>query len=399
VAVPLEPALAAGTDPRRHAVLLSRAWEAMVAGREPACPPRPLIAESWERAQRAGVDPERGAEAPAFPREEVERRRDAARLPEVLDIIGAGLGSVADDAAHLIVVSDAEGCLLWRAGNRAVRLRTEALGLIEGGRWDEGSAGTNAIGTGLVVRRPVQVFAAEHFVRAHHPWTCSAAPLRDPVDGRLLAMVGVAGPLSTVHPSTLALVDAVTRLAHAALRQKHSVALAELRGLAAPVLARTGGPAFVADRHGWVAAAIGMSPGERVILPKAPSRGSARIPSIGWSRFEPLFGGWLIRLDPSEPDRPTSVRLNLRDRTPSIVVISPSGSWRCWLTPRHAEILSLLALHPGGRSARQLSADLFGDPAHAVTVRAEMSRIRRRLGSLLAQRPYRFAPGLDVDCS
>jgi hypothetical protein len=56
----------------------------------------------------------------------------------------------------------------------------------------------------------------------------------------------------------------------------------------------------------------------------------------------------------------------------------------------------LLALHPDGRSAAELATDLFGDPARTVTVRAEMSRLRRNFGGVLARRPYRFADDVEV---
>ena len=49
-----------------------------------------------------------------------------------------------------------------------------------------------------------------------------------------------------------------------------------------------------------------------------------------------------------------------------------------------------------GRTATELAADLFGDPARTVTVRAEMSRLRRHLGGLLSHRPYRIRDGLGV---
>ena len=55
----------------------------------------------------------------------------------------------------------------------------------------------------------MQVHAAEHYAEGHQPWTCAAAPLRDPVTGRVLGVVDLSGPASTVHPSTIALVDAV----------------------------------------------------------------------------------------------------------------------------------------------------------------------------------------------
>ena len=58
------------------------------------------------------------------------------------------------------------------------------------------------------------------------------------------------------------------------------------------------------------------------------------------------------------------------------------------------EILLLLADAGGsGLTAERLSHMLFGDGSHLVTVRAEMSRLRRAVGALVTNRPYR----LDAD--
>ena len=78
---------------------------------------------------------------------------------------------------------------------------------------------------------------------------------------------------------------------------------------------------------------------------------------------------------------------------------SQSGYWSHRLSPRHAELLLLLAVNPDGLSAAQLSDELYGSPDHAVTVRAEASRLRRHLGGVLLQRPYRFADWVDVHFS
>jgi hypothetical protein len=80
-----------------------------------------------------------------------------------------------------------------------------------------------------------------------------------------------------------------------------------------------------------------------------------------------------------------------------VEVSGGAGSWTRELSPRHAELLYLLAVHRAGRSAAGLAQDVFGDPARTVTVRAEMSRIRRYLGGLLEHRPYRFAEDAEVD--
>jgi hypothetical protein len=367
-------------------------------GERPPAAPRPLIAASWRRVRRRGLGPEGGRLPDVGSRDEVERRREESGLTQVVDILRAGLLSFADDGVHIMVITDAEGSVLWREGSTAVCAKAESMGLTEGARWDENSVGTTGIGTAQVVRRPLQVFAAEHFVRTHHPWICTASPLRDPVDGRLLGVVDVSGPAVTAHPSTLALVTSVAQLAERSLHAAHGDEVERLRAVSAPVLARMRGPALVTDRNGWVAAATEILPPDRVLLPDGRLYGGAHVPSIGWCQIEPIFDGWLIRPDPDEPDPPTTVRIDLRGKVPYVVVDAPSGHWRHRLSPRHAEILLVLARCPAGRSAAELSADLFGDPTRTVTVRAELSRLRRRLGSLISQRPYRFAPGLEIGC-
>ncbi len=81
---------------------------------------------------------------------------------------------------------------------------------------------------------------------------------------------------------------------------------------------------------------------------------------------------------------------------PSLSMQSPAGQWSHRLSPRHAELLFLLAANPNGLSAGQLSDELFGSTEHAVAIRAELSRLRRHLGGVLLQRPYRFADWAEV---
>ena len=50
-------------------------------------------------------------------------------------------------------------------------------------------------------------------------------------------------------------------------------------------------------------------------------------------------------------------------------------------------------------TAELLSQQLYGDGAHKVTVRAEISRMRRALGALVATNPYRVGDGRDIEVS
>ncbi|KJY36477.1 GAF domain-containing protein, partial [Streptomyces katrae] len=86
-----------------------------------------------------------------------------------------------------------------------------------GSRWAETTMGTNAPGTAVALGEPVQVFGAEHFSRRVHPWTCAAAPVRDPRTGRVLGAVDITGGDGLAHPHSLAFVQAVARAAEAQL--------------------------------------------------------------------------------------------------------------------------------------------------------------------------------------
>lgn len=68
------------------------------------------------------------------------------------------------------------------------------------------------------------------------------------------------------------------------------------------------------------------------------------------------------------------------------------------LTGRHADILVLLSRHPEGLSADHLAMLLDDNDLDTVTIRAEMSRLRRVVGAdLIASRPYRLLKPVGSD--
>jgi hypothetical protein len=68
------------------------------------------------------------------------------------------------------------------------------------------------------------------------------------------------------------------------------------------------------------------------------------------------------------------------------------------LTGRHADILVLLSRHPEGLSADHLAMLLDDKDLDVVTIRAEMSRLRRVIGAeYIASRPYRLLSPIASD--
>ena len=275
-----------------------------------------------------------------------------------------------------------------------MRHRADALGFTEGARWTEGAVGTNAIGTALAEDAPVQIFSAEHFVRSHHGWTCTACPVHDPRSGELLGVVDVSGPAETVHPTTVALVGTAVKLAEASLWRCHEKGLDALRTVAVPVLAAASAPGMVVDDHGWVAAVRGLPHLDRVAMPTAD--GPVAVPGLGLCVPEAVPGGWLLR--PGASGR-TALRLTLElDAHPPRAVVDGTN------------VLGVPAVHPARRGAPaagprrgapgwtrpRFSTALYGHRRHLVTIRAEVSRLRKAIGGILLARPYRLAPEVEV---
>jgi hypothetical protein len=381
--------------------------EQLAAGERPSRPLRPEIGDSWERLRRLGLDPDRGTDPDHLGPAEIEHRRRASGLDQVMPVLRATLLDPVCDLPLILAVSDASATVLWHESPAQLRRSADQIGFMVGGQWAEENVGTNGIGTVARTGRPLRVQAGEHYLRNQHAWTCVGAPVRDPRTGRVTGVVDLSGPARGVHPHLLTLAVTAARLAETELRAAQLETLHRLRTVAEPMLARADGPALVVDRDGWTAAATGLAaPINRLRLPLCgwASAPVHWLPSLGECAVEPLADGWLVRplsdsaAEISEQVLGARLVIDLSSADhPTVAVRGGAGSWSHPLTPRHAELLLLLATHQAGRTAAQLAEALFGDPARTVTVRAELTRLRRYLGGLLQHRPYRFAESVQVE--
>ena len=95
-----------------------------------------------------------------------------------------------------------------------------------------------------------------------------------------------------------------------------------------------------------------------------------------------------------------SVVLESLGRTTSLLTIDDGRShWRTiHLSPRHSEVLLLLASTPRGLSGDELAVLLYEENSSGSTLRAELNRLRHLLGEeMLASRPYRLVAELNAD--
>ncbi|RBP64215.1 GAF domain-containing protein [Brevibacterium sanguinis] len=369
---------------------LERIHGAVVSGQPPPSGPRSLVARSWERMIALGIDPDgRNARVISDPGE-VESRRRSTRLRFVVDELVQTLLRLPDAADLILVIADADGVILWRDGAVGARRRADGLGFVEGAHWTESIVGTNAIGTALAEEAPVQLFSAEHFETSQHPWFCSAVPVHDPGDGSLLGIVDISGPAFTLQPTMQALVTTAVRLAEARLQIHRQTALMRLRDRYATLLAGTTGPIVIVDDDGWVALAQGILVKDRI---EAPDPGRAvHLPGAGPCLPERIDGGWILR-----PGGSARLRVRVSAGSTSVQIESDNGVLRVPLTQRRRQIVEeITRAGRRGTTAKELSRRLYGDDEHVVTVRAEVSRLRRSLGALLTTQPYRWSDEIDI---
>ncbi|MEV5608926.1 GAF domain-containing protein [Streptomyces sp. NPDC052225] len=224
--VALEP----GADPSERVRAVRRAHDRFTAAGTVARPVRPVVAASWRRSAGAHVSPDASA-AVELTDGDLGAYRAEHPLTRVMPLFRELMGTFATDGEHLLAVCDAQGRLLYVEGHAGTRQRAGRMNFVPGARWSESAMGTNAPGTAVAVDRPVQVFAAEHFIREVQPWTCAAAPVHDPHSGRLLGAVDITGGDRLAHPHSLAFVQAVARAAESqlALLAPRSTAEAGLR--------------------------------------------------------------------------------------------------------------------------------------------------------------------------
>jgi len=108
-----------------------------------------------------------------------------------------------------VLLTDGEGCILNAMGDEKILSEAFNLKMIPGAYMDEDSIGTNAMGIVIKTGEHVQLSGDEHYIKAYHRWTCSAAPIKDS-NGNLIGVLDLTGYTDLVHPHTLGMVIAAS---------------------------------------------------------------------------------------------------------------------------------------------------------------------------------------------
>src|SRR6202453_4488967 len=288
---------------------------------------REMVADSWLRSVAAGVDVDASRPPITLERDLLTEYRAEHPLAKVFPLLYDVLGRAAEDCDSVMAVTDARGQLLWVRGKPSVLRQAESIRFVEGAQWDERHAGTNAPGTALRLDAPVTIKSAEHFVRPVQRWSCAAAPVHEPGSGTILGVIDITGGQDVDSPQTIAMVRAAARMAESELARNAAVAAARYT--------------------------------------------------------EPRRAG-----TPSHQHLPPEISISGLGRSECVVSI---GSRTFRLSPRHSEIMVILAACPGGLTGDELAYMLYPADVTSCTPRAELVRMRALLGEReLASRPYRL---------
>jgi hypothetical protein len=410
-------AIDVATAPTQRAREVRRAWERFVgdgwAPFQGAANPddvRAPIADSWRRSAAAGVDPSGTRVAPVVAdADEASARWEIHPLADMAPLIRACLAATADESRHLIVVSDANGVLLWVEGNARVRLRAaDSMNFAEGALWSEGGAGTNAIGTALAAEHAVQVFAAEHFNETVQEWTCAAAPVHDPDTGKVIGVIDLTGAMATVHPHSMAVATATVQAVEAHLRCEMLDHDARLLSRYGDQLTAGAGPRALVAPSGRVIASqpLGWLPTGRLSVPAGGGVVAVGQTTLAVAEQLGHEDAYLVRTEtarvamhgPAAGAR--TLALHLLGRETGEAELASSGAPTpelLSLRMRHAEILTLLCATPAGLSSEQLAEGVYGDATRAGSIRVEISRLRKLLGDCIETEHYRLRPGVVSD--
>ena len=337
-------------EPHQRAALAGHEFLGGAAAGTPEIPGlRRLIRESWQRSAHFKANPDSPAAPLAMDRDVLEDYRSQHPLAAIMPVINKLLVQPSHDSGLLVAVGDEVGRLLWVDGDPVLQRRAEGMMFVPGADWSEATVGTSAPGTALALGRGIQIAGAEHYQRTVHPWSCTAVPFHDPDSGAVLGVVDITGTATAVAPHTLSLVEATVAAAQAQLRVQRLQLAAELASR--PVRRR-------------------------------PSGTASRSPRAGAKE------GSLYR---------NSLQLLGRDQA----LLSIEGR-TITLSARHSEILALLSAHPDGLSAEELCCLLYPGEGSAMTLRAEMVRLRKVLqqvnpDAVPGSRPYRLPLDLVPD--
>lgn len=187
--------------------ILESMWERFVETGELDPRMNPIVAKSWEKCRKHGLDPMGGLGKYA---DEAVFRSILAENKDLLDTalpVMQSVYEIVEQSHFLLVLTDSVGYVLETIGDMDIQKKSNDLQFLKGSLWSDLEVGSNAIGMALDYDTAIQSVGPEHYGRLHHNWTCSAAPIHG-ASGEVIGCLDLSGDVHSAHLHTLGLVVA-----------------------------------------------------------------------------------------------------------------------------------------------------------------------------------------------
>lgn len=166
----------------------------------------PVVAASWQRCYSQGVDPYDGKSHLILDKKEFDLvLKEHTELINIALPLMQDLNSYVAGTGFLVMLTNERGIIMEVAGDFDTIDKGRQINFVRGAAWTEGEVGTNAIGTVLEEKIPLQITSYEHYCQLHHGWTCSAAPIFDE-QRQMIGVLNMSGPCQETHQHTLGMV-------------------------------------------------------------------------------------------------------------------------------------------------------------------------------------------------
>lgn len=179
--------------------LVSRLQELLASGKFDHTGLHPEIAASWERSYASAVDC-RSHPPMYFSTPEDEGSR--VELEDIVIPVMVNIHKSLKGEGFLIILADEHGSAVESFPPHQPLLFSN---------WSEGLIGTNAIGTALKIKIPLQISGAEHYRPELHSLTSSAVPIFDH-RGQVIGVLALIGPKQEDHSHVLSLLHKAVKL-------------------------------------------------------------------------------------------------------------------------------------------------------------------------------------------
>ncbi|AOY76461.1 sigma-54-dependent Fis family transcriptional regulator [Clostridium formicaceticum] len=181
---------------------------------------KPIIERSHARCKKLGVDINQVASKTVISGFELQNK-----LSYNKDLILTAkpymeqLNEFVKGSSFFALLTDGEGCILNALGDDEILSEAFEMKMIPGAYMNEENIGTNAMAIIIKEKVPIQMSGKEHYIKAYHKWTCSAAPIKD-IYGNVIGILNLTGYMEDAHLHTLGMVIAASNAIEEMLKVK-----------------------------------------------------------------------------------------------------------------------------------------------------------------------------------